>query len=153
MVIPVFVHMDTANDCFIRKSVEKVLITKIVISEFPRYNDFDDNWDTDAIGLPDIFPMIKDDNSTTLWSSKTSTVTDAIYNNSYEFNIVPALEITELETAYDFILYDNDGGNEYMVQRSANIYIASAGFPSVKSLGYQNDDFQKAIHLEYIFKK
>lgn len=139
------------NDCFLKKAPVKIRITQIDVKKFPSKNG-SSNWDTNPGAAPDIFPKIWITSNQVLWNGVNQTVNDAIYTNTYEFIISPALEVSDLSSNYSCYLFDNEGGSLFtqMGGSQGKIYNQSSEFPATLTIG-SSSTYTFLLHLEYVF--
>lgn len=122
-------------------------IDKIVVDQFPAWNEDGGSWDTNGTGA-DITLELWDSSGNTIYSTSTY-YNNAISTSNYPFNSIDYSLNSPYETI-GVVLYNYDtifGGYSFMGGVNGQIYSSTNGFPAVMNFDYGGFKFD--IYLSY----
>ena len=134
-------------DCSQQVTPEKIRVSKIEIIRFPA-TDNGAGWDLTS--GPDIYPAIYK-GSSELYSS-TNFFQNADPSFTYDFDVDPALDLTDPQDQYQIDLYDNDDfdADDFMGGIIFTPYVNNNGFPNTIDLDVGGAVAFK-LHVNYVW--
>jgi hypothetical protein len=146
----------SGENCETKMLPSKIIVSKIVITQFPGFapgnNDWDNGEDTSGDN-PDLFIMIKENEELIYISPTGNMVVDAQNAFDHSFTVSPALELLQPLSLYRIALADYDGdlaSSDMMVDLYSPVYDPLApNFPDVITIANVEAGFSADFHVSY----
>ena len=144
----------SGNNCSTQLTPTQILISKVVISNFPATKPNGTSWDFNPVNPinnnPDLY-LVFINSTQTYFNSVNNRFDDAIAGNQYTYNFTTPVIITSVNNLHNITLYNynTSGADDEMGSVTFTPYSNTNNFPSIIIVTDNVNGFQAQFHVTY----
>ncbi len=144
----------SGNNCSTQLTPTQILVSKVVISNFPATKPNGTSWDFNPVNPinnnPDLY-LVFINSTQTYFNSVNNRFDDAVAGNQYTYNFTTPVIITSVNNLHNITLYNynTSGADDEMGSVTFTPYSNTNNFPSIITVTDNVNGFQAQFHVTY----